>query len=159
MVVTIQRELGERLVAAPSTEHYGGLSVLVQALADVEIVRILPPTVFWPRPKVESAIVQVVPSAARRAAVPDIPWLHTVIRRVFLHRRKNLRVVLFSEWRDHWRDKAEVDAFLHGLGLSETGPIRAEAMNVEEFLDLAAALKAHIESRSAPPDHPSTDDA
>ena len=144
MVVTIQRELAERMQAEPATEFYSGLSVLMQALADVEVIRILSPKVFWPRPKVESAIVKITPNAAKRAAVGDLGWFHTVVRRIFLHRRKNLRGVLFSEWRDHWTDKAEVDALLAGLGLAETGPIRAETMNVEEFLDLAAALQARF---------------
>ena len=143
MVVTIQHELAERLVAAPATSAYSGLSVLVQALADVEIVRALPPSVFWPRPKVDSAIVQIIPNPEKRALVHDLTWFHQVVRRIFLHRRKNLRGVLFAQWRDHWRDKAEVDAFLHEQGLAETGQVRAETLDVEEFLQLAEALKAH----------------
>jgi 16S rRNA (adenine1518-N6/adenine1519-N6)-dimethyltransferase len=58
-----------------------------------------------------------------------------------LHRRKNLRGVLYSLWRDRWT-KPEVDALLEGLGLN--GQIRAEAMNVEEFLGLAEALKTRF---------------
>lgn len=141
MVVTIQRELAERIVAEPATEAYGALSVTVQALADAEIIRLLSPKVFWPRPKVESAVVSIRPQAEKRAAIGDVAWFHTVVRRIFLHRRKNLRVVLFSEWRDHWRDKAEVDAFLAELGLSESGHVRAEVMDVDEFRTLAEALR------------------
>ncbi len=51
MVVTIQRELADRMCAEPSSPAYGALSVLVQALAEVSIVRVLPPSVFWPRPR------------------------------------------------------------------------------------------------------------
>ena len=96
MVVTIQLELAERMRAAPSTDAYGALSVLVQAVADVELVRVLPPSVFWPRPKVESAVISVTPDPAKLAPVGDLPWFHSVVRRVFLHRRKNLRRVLHS---------------------------------------------------------------
>ncbi len=142
MVVTIQRELGERMLAAPKTEHYGALSVLVQALADAEIIRILPPKVFWPRPKVDSAIVKIAPNPEKRAAIADLPWFHEVVRRCFMLRRKNLRRVLYSLWRDKWADKAEVDTLLEGLGL--TGEIRAETMDVAEFLTLASALKARF---------------
>ncbi len=131
MVVTIQLELAERMRAEPDSEAYGALSVLVQALTEVSIVRTLPPTVFWPRPNVESAVVSIVPDPSKRAEVGDVPWFHQVVRQVFLHRRKNLRRVLYSLWRDHWT-KPEVDALLDSLGL--TGLIRAEAMNVEEFL-------------------------
>ena len=141
MVVTIQLELAERLRAGANTGAYGGLSVLVQSLADVEIVRVLPPKVFWPQPKVESAVVSIRPSAEKRAKVSDLAWFHAVVRRIFLHRRKNLRGVLFSAWKDRWT-KPEVDALLDDLGL--VGTVRAEAMNVEEFLALAEALKARF---------------
>src|SRR5437899_7628433 len=50
MVVTTQWEIGMKLAARPGTEDFGALSVLVQSVADVEILRRLPPTVFWPRP-------------------------------------------------------------------------------------------------------------
>jgi 16S rRNA (adenine1518-N6/adenine1519-N6)-dimethyltransferase len=141
LVATIQLELAERMRAAPEQEEYGALSVLMQALADVALVRNLPPTVFWPRPKVESAIVSIRPDPAKRAAVGDVAWFHQVVRQVFLHRRKNLRRVLYSLWRDRWK-KPEVDAFLDGLGL--TGMVRAEAMNVEEMIALTHALKERL---------------
>ena len=141
VVVTIQLELAERMQAAPKTHAYGSLSVLIQALGDFELTRVLPPTVFWPRPKVESAVVTITPDPAKRAAIGDLPWFHTVIRRVFLHRRKNLRRVLHSLWRDEL-SKPDADALLDSLGL--TGLIRAETMNVEEFIALANAGKARL---------------
>jgi 16S rRNA (adenine1518-N6/adenine1519-N6)-dimethyltransferase len=85
--------------------------------------------------------VKITPDPARRAAVGDIGWFHAVVRRVFLHRRKNLRRVLYSLWRERWT-KPEVDAMLDGLGL--TGLVRAEMMNVEEFHALAEALSARF---------------
>ncbi len=141
MVATIQLEMAERLRAEPGTSAYGGLSILTQALADVEIVRVLSPKVFWPKPKVESAVVKVRPSPEKRAAIADLDWFVATVRRVFLHRRKNLRGVLFTAWKGRWT-KPEVDALLESLGLN--GSIRAEAMNVEEFLSLADALKARF---------------
>jgi 16S rRNA (adenine1518-N6/adenine1519-N6)-dimethyltransferase len=149
IVVTIQLELAERVMAEAGAAHYGALSVLVQALADVAIVRTLPPSVFWPRPKVESAVVSIRPNAAKRAEIDDLPWFHGVVRRIFLHRRKNLRRVLYSLWRDRCT-KPEIDAMLESLGL--TGLIRAEDMNVEELLALAGALKQRFgESPTAEP--------
>jgi 16S rRNA (adenine1518-N6/adenine1519-N6)-dimethyltransferase len=142
MVVTIQLELAERMRAEPATEAYGALSVLVQALADFTHVRTLPPTVFWPRPRVESAVVMIAPNAQKRAAIADLGWFHRVVRQVFLHRRKNLRGVLHSLWRDRL-SKPEIDALLESIGL--TGVIRAEAMNVEEFLALAQVLKDRLQ--------------
>jgi 16S rRNA (adenine1518-N6/adenine1519-N6)-dimethyltransferase len=137
MVVTIQRELAERMIAAPSTPAYGALSIVLQALAEVSIVRILPPSVFWPRPKVESAVVMIRPIEERRAAT-DVAWFHTVVRQMFLHRRKNLRHVISELWPDRFT-KPEVDALLAHLGLD--GRLRAEALGVDQFRRLSLALK------------------
>lgn len=137
IVVTIQRELADRMMATPSSPAYGALSVLVQALAECTMVRVLPPSVFWPRPKVESAVVMIRPDPARRAGV-DVSSFHKIARQVFLHRRKSLRHVLAAMWSDRWT-KAEVDAWLGSLGLQ--GQTRAEALNVDQFRMLAEALK------------------
>jgi len=160
LVVTIQLELAERMQAAPGTGAYGALSVLIQALADFELVRVLPPSVFWPRPKVDSAVIAITPDPAKLAAVPDLAWFHAVVRRVFLHRRKNLRRVLHGFWRDEL-ERAEVDALLESIGL--TGLVRAEAMNVEEFISLASGLRDRLKSGAAmtaetePDSEPDTD--
>ena len=138
MVVTIQRELAERMCAAAASSAYGAVSVVVQALAEVSIVRSLPPSVFWPRPKVDSAVVALRPDPAKRDIVADVPWFHDIVRRVFLHRRKYIRHVLAGMWRERWT-KADVDVWLEQQGLS--GQLRAEALDVEEFLALAKSLR------------------
>ncbi len=153
MVVTIQREMADRMCAEPSSPAYGSVSVVVQALAEVSIVRELPPTVFWPRPKVDSAVVVVRPDDAKRARVGDVASFHTLVRQVFLHRRKYIRHVLAALWDDRWT-KADVDAWLESHGLS--GQLRAEALNVEEFLTLAHALRERwgaLPGTTSLPDH------
>jgi 16S rRNA (adenine1518-N6/adenine1519-N6)-dimethyltransferase len=142
VVATIQLELARRMMAEPDSDDYGALSVLIQALTDFKLVRTLRPGVFWPRPKVDSAVISLIPNEAKRASIGDLDWFHSVVRRVFLHRRKNLRRVLYSLWRDRWTDKDEVDTLLDGLGL--TGQVRAEAMNVEEHIALAVALRQRL---------------
>jgi len=137
MVVTIQRELAERMIAKPSTSEYSSLSILMQALAEVSIVRILPPSVFWPRPSVESAIVMIRPVPERRDGL-DVAWFHDIVRKIFLHRRKNLRHVLAGMGNSQWT-KAGVDTWLGSVGLD--GRLRAEALRVEQFRILADALK------------------
>ena len=141
IVATIQLELARRMMAEPDSDDYGALSVLIQALTDFRLVRTLRPSVFWPPPKVSSAIISLVPNEAKRASIGDLPWFHSVVRRIFLHRRKNLRRVLYSLWRGRWT-KPEVDDLLDGLGL--TGQVRAEAMNVEEHIALAVALRQKL---------------
>jgi 16S rRNA (adenine1518-N6/adenine1519-N6)-dimethyltransferase len=138
MVVTIQKELADRICAREATAAYGAVSVVIQALADVSIVRALPPSVFWPRPKVDSAVVAVRPDTARRAAVGDVAWFHEIVRRLFFHRRKYIRHVLAGIWPDRW-SKAEVDAWLEARG--QTGQCRAESLTVDEFIALARALR------------------
>ncbi|MBY0230090.1 MAG: hypothetical protein K2W96_12480, partial [Gemmataceae bacterium] len=134
MVGMIQWELAERLMAAPSTKEYGALAVLVQSLATVELVRKVPPTVFHPRPKVDSAIVLIRPDPAKRAHVGDVRQLRNFLRDVYVHRRKNLRGAL-STMPSGKLDKAEVDARLAKLGID--GAARAESLGLEDHLRLA----------------------
>jgi 16S rRNA (adenine1518-N6/adenine1519-N6)-dimethyltransferase len=133
MVVTVQWEIAERLLASPGVKDYGALAVLVQSLADVELVRRLSPKVFWPRPLVDSAIICVRPSAAKRAHVGDPLRFRAFLRDLYVHRRKNLRGALAAlPGRD--LSKSEVDARLAELGID--GTLRAEALDLEQHLQL-----------------------
>ena len=138
LVVTIQKELGERMMAPSGSPTRGALSVLVQALADIEIARVLPPSVFWPRPKVDSAVVVIRPDPAKRAAIGDLNWLHRLVRDVFIHRRKNLRRVLTDLGRDLW-PKDEIPPLLQSLEID--GTLRAEALEIQQWIALAQALR------------------
>ena len=135
MVVTVQWEIAEKLAAEPGGKEFGALSVLVQAIADVEILRRLPPTAFWPRPAVNSGIVRIRPRPAKRAAIPDLLRLRGFLRDLYSHRRKNLRGGLLSI-PGGMHDKAMVDAKLAELGY--TGTERAETLSVEQHLQLCA---------------------
>jgi 16S rRNA (adenine1518-N6/adenine1519-N6)-dimethyltransferase len=137
MVVTVQWETAERLTARPGSKAYGALTVLVQSLAEVKLVRRLAPSVFWPRPQVASAIVLIRPSAVKRAHVGEAVRFRYFLRDLYAHRRKNLRAAL-SAWPTGPRDKHEVDAKLAQLGLD--GTTRAEELDVEEHLRLFAAF-------------------
>src|SRR5580700_8521461 len=131
MVVMVQWEIGERLRAKPGTKDYNALSVLVQSVADVEVVRKVLPTNFYPRPKVDSAIVLIRPSAEKRAKVGDVPKFRAFLRDLYVHRRKNLRQAL-SGWPAGRRDKTEVDAKLAALGID--GTLRSETLDVEQHI-------------------------
>jgi 16S rRNA (adenine1518-N6/adenine1519-N6)-dimethyltransferase len=137
MVVMVQWEIAERLRAAVGTKDYNALSVLVQSVADVEVVRKVLPGNFHPRPKVDSAIVKITPSAEKRAKVGDVPRFRAFLRDLYTQRRKNLRQAL-SGGPGGKRDKAGVDAKLAELGID--GTVRAEALDVAEHLRLAAAF-------------------
>ncbi len=129
MVVMVQWEIAERLLAQPGTKPYAALAVLVQSLADVSLVRKIPPTVFWPRPLVDSAIVLIRPDAGKRARVGDVTAFRAFLRDLYVHRRKNLRGALASIPGNRY-SKSEIDAQLAELGLD--GNCRAETLNLEE---------------------------
>ena len=141
MVVTVQWEIAERLMAKPNTSTYAGLAVLVQSLADVTLVRKLPPGVFWPRPKVGSAIVQIDPNPAKRAHVEalvgSVQRLRNFLRDLYTHRRKNLRGAL-AGMPSARRAKEEVDHKLAELQID--GKTRAEDLDVEHHLRLCAVF-------------------
>jgi 16S rRNA (adenine1518-N6/adenine1519-N6)-dimethyltransferase len=141
MVVTIQKEVADRLVAEPGSNEYGSLTALVGAVADVEVLRVLPPSVFWPRPKIDSAIVRIDANPEKRALIDDLGWYHEVVRRLFLLRRKHVRGAVHAQWGDRL-SKQEVDAILESIDVP--GQVRAEALNVAELNDLASALKAGL---------------
>ncbi len=139
MTATIQKELAERMTAAPGTKDYSALSIWMQALCDIHVVRLLPPQVFWPRPKVHSAIVQIVPRAEKRSRIADAAYFHHFVRSLFLHRRKFLRGVLAGMVRDQL-DKPSVDAILAAFGFPPD--TRAEQLDVETHITLAEAVRA-----------------
>jgi len=138
MVVMVQWEIGERLRAEVGTKDYNSLSVLVQSVADVEIIRKVAPTNFFPKPKVDSAIVQIVPNPEKRKLVGDVAKFRTFLRDLYCHRRKNLRQAL-TGWPSGRRDKVVVDAKLAELGIN--GSLRSEALSVHDHLRLANAFE------------------
>jgi 16S rRNA (adenine1518-N6/adenine1519-N6)-dimethyltransferase len=137
MVATVQWEIAERMLAMPGSKEYGALAVLVQSLADVDLVRRLSPKVFWPRPRVDSAIARIVPNDAKRRQVGDPLRWRIFLRDLYAHRRKNLRGALFALPKRE-RSKSEIDARLAEMGID--GSLRAEALDVEQHLRLCAAF-------------------
>jgi 16S rRNA (adenine1518-N6/adenine1519-N6)-dimethyltransferase len=141
MTVTIQKELADRLAANPGTKDYGALSIWVQCQCRVELLRVMPPTVFWPRPKVHSAIVQIMLEPDRRAAVGDRQFFHDFVRKLFLHRRKHLRGVLAATFKEQM-DKQTIDALLSNLQFSENA--RAEELSISQMLELSKVIERQL---------------
>ncbi len=138
MTVTIQKELAERIVAQPGSKDYSALSIWIQSQCRVEILRILPPGVFWPRPKVSSAFLQITPDETLRRRLPDLRFLHRFVRDLFCPRRKFLRSELLGVVKGRM-DKPEVDALLARLNLDATA--RAESLSVDAILALCEAVR------------------
>ena len=138
MTVTIQKELAERIVARPGTKDFGALSLWIQAQCNPEIVRIMSPKVFWPRPKVDSAIIHIETDTAKRNRIPDLAYYHRFVRSLFIHRRKLLRGVLVSVFKNEL-SKHEIDTVLEGINL--TGSIRAEQLAVPVIFELCERFR------------------
>jgi 16S rRNA (adenine1518-N6/adenine1519-N6)-dimethyltransferase len=94
LTCTIQKEVGERLVARHNSGDYGPVSVIVQTLAQVELLAVLPPQAFWPRPKVESVMLRIRPRPPETLEPGEIADFVAFVQRAFLQRRKMLRTAL-----------------------------------------------------------------
>lgn len=91
MVFMVQREVAERMVAKPGTKTYGGLSIAVQFYAKPEIVTLVPPTVFIPRPNVDSAVIKLTSRRKPAVDVLNEDIFFRVVKAAFQQRRKTLR--------------------------------------------------------------------
>ena len=135
MALMLQREVAERLAAPPGGKVYGAMSVLTQAVCDVDLALRVPPGAFRPPPKVDSAVVRLTPRAEARVPAELEARFRDVVRAAFASRRKTL-----------------ANALTGGLGLSlgvareaatrsgvDPGR-RAETLTIEEFVSLTAQL-------------------
>lgn len=144
MVVMVQWEIADKLIAVPGTKEYGALAILMQSLADVEILRRLPPEVFWPKPAVDSGIIRIWPKTEKRGLIPDVHRFRVFLRDLYAHRRKNLRGGLVS-MPASGGDKRFVDDLLAKLGY--TGHERAETLTPGQHLELCEAMMRSVEKQ------------
>lgn len=134
IVVMVQREVGERFVAGPGDEHYGPASLRVAYRARGELIRRVPPSVFWPRPLVASVVVQL--ERLERPAVdvePEPLW--RVVDAGFAERRKSIRSAVVRLGVDPGR----ADDLLRQVGIDPRA--RAERLSLEEFAAIAEAIQ------------------
>jgi 16S rRNA (adenine1518-N6/adenine1519-N6)-dimethyltransferase len=141
MSVTIQKELADRITAKPGSKDYGALSVWVQSLCDPELVRVMPPHVFWPRPKVDSAILKIVHRPEKRAKIPDVDFFYAFVRAMFFHRRKFMRSVAVSAFKGQL-SKPQVDEVLAAAGLRPDA--RTEQLTVKEMQNLCELFRQKL---------------
>jgi 16S rRNA (adenine1518-N6/adenine1519-N6)-dimethyltransferase len=128
--VMVQREIADRLRAAPGSRTYGSPSVLAQLACEVKLLRKVDPAVFRPRPRIDSAILGL-----RRTGPGADPATRGLVRAAFAHRRKSLARSL-----EHRRpgSLAAARTALAELGLAEDA--RAEALSPQDFAALSAKL-------------------
>lgn len=129
MLFMLQKEVVDRLAAAPDTSDYGQLSVLMQWRVDVEPLFDVAPTAFHPPPKVESTVVRLTPHATPPVQPRDPRVFIGVVKAAFANRRKMLR--------NNLRDTIDAER-LHMLGIDPQR--RAETLTLVEFARIADAV-------------------
>jgi 16S rRNA (adenine1518-N6/adenine1519-N6)-dimethyltransferase len=141
LTATIQKELADRITAKPRTKDYGALSIWIQAQCEIDLIRVMPPSVFWPRPKVDSAILHIRTIPEKRAQIPDLEFFQSFVRAMFFHRRKFLRSEILSAFKKRL-DKPLVDELLEQLGVD--GSQRAEELDVATMLALCESIRPRV---------------
>lgn len=129
MAFMLQKEVVERLAAAAGTKSYGRLSVMVQYHCQVENLFPVPPSAFLPPPKVDSAVVRLIPRTAPQPAALDLDHFAQLVSRCFQQRRKTLRNSLKS-----WQPDTALD------GLPVPAGARPDTLSVADFVALSNHL-------------------
>lgn len=128
LTLMFQREVADRIVAHTGDKQYGRLSVLANLIADTKILFDVPNTAFVPRPKVQSAVVQIIPNQDKIKKIKDITKLEKLTARLFGQRRKMIRAIIKTDWGQY------------GL----TGTERAEELNPETFLKISGNIDSNL---------------
>lgn len=137
ITVMVQKEVADRMQVGPGTKDYGALSLAVQYYAKPEIVAIVPPNCFIPRPNVASAVIRLTCHEKKPVEVKDEKGMFALIRASFNQRRKTLANSL-SNAQNLSLTREQVTEALESMQLSPT--IRGEALTLEQFAVLADIL-------------------
>lgn len=134
MYLTVQKQVADRMTAAPPGKDYGGLTIFLNATGDVEMMRVLKPTVFWPQPEVDSAMVAFVRRQDKVGRIEDMELFGRVVNFFMGHRRKMLkactkladdRLAAVNDWQ----------GVFERAGIEPTN--RPEQLRPEEYITLA----------------------
>lgn len=136
LVLMLQKEVAERLIAAPGTKAYGSLSVWFQIHGQVLDKISVSPEAFFPRPKVRSTVLKIGLYGQPLAPERDYSRLRILVRAAFGQRRKTLSNALAAALR---RDSTELALVLRRAGIDPRR--RGETLTVDEFIGLARAMK------------------
>ena len=128
MTLMFQREVAMRIVANVGDEQYGRLGVLANLISDTKILFDVPNTAFVPRPRVQSAVVQIIPNKNKISAIGDITKLEKLTAKLFGMRRKMIRGIIKTDWQ------------IYGL----SGTERAEEISPKKFLEIADKIDVNL---------------
>ncbi len=122
-----QMEVGQRLAARAGDSHYGSLSIYAAFHCDINVLFAIPPDAFRPRPKVDSAVIQLKPHKKAPVEISDKDDFFRFTKTAFMHRRKTLKNNIGSLWES-------VADFEKALSKVELDPsVRPECVSIEKF--------------------------
>jgi len=125
----LQKEVVDRLVAKPREKNYGRLSVMAQYYCSSEYIMHVGPSAFYPPPKVDSAVVRLIPHSTLPHVCQDVSRLHNVVRSAFSLRRKTLR----NSLKEHINTEQLI-------AINIDPQTRAECLSVKQFVDIANTI-------------------
>jgi 16S rRNA (adenine1518-N6/adenine1519-N6)-dimethyltransferase len=137
LTLMLQREVAQRIIAAPGGKDYGLLSIFTQLATAPKIMMRVPPEAFYPSPQVESAVVGFEILEQPRVAIEDEGFFKKVVKAAFAHRRKTLLNALRGAPLPLSKEK--IEQALATIGIDPRR--RAETLDLNEFQRLAEALK------------------
>jgi len=144
MFVTVQKEVAERMTARPGGRDYGTLSIFLQATGAVELLRVLKPSVFWPPPGVDSAVVRYARDEARSRRIADRELFGSVVGLFIGHRRKMLRACV----KQAPPELGDRDLWLRIFEQHAIDPTRRpEELLPEQYVDLANTCHRLLHAR------------
>lgn len=141
ITVMVQREVARRICAAPGTSDYSAFSIFVQYRAEPAILFDVPAEKFFPRPKVDSTVLQLTPLEKPKVKVRDEKLFFSLVRAAFQMRRKTLTNALTPVVGDKL-PKTELTTLLESLGLS--AQIRGERLSLEDFARLSDTVGSRL---------------
>lgn len=142
-VVMMQKEVGERLSAIPSTKAYGSLSIAVQYYTDVKRIMVVPKGVFMPPPNVDSLVVKLTALESPRVDVEDETLFFKLTRGAFVQRRKTILNNYMSLIQDSKEHKELIIEWLEASGVAPSR--RGESLNLNDYAQLSNNMKKYPE--------------
>lgn len=145
ITIMVQKEVADRMQEEPGSKEYGALSLAVQYYAKPEIVAIVPPNCFMPRPKVGSAVIRLTRHEQTPVKVENEKLMFRIIRASFNQRRKTLANGL-SNFPEIRLEKELIQQSIEELGLPVN--VRGERLSLEQFAKLSNIIGKKIENQS-----------
>lgn len=149
MILTLQRDITNRMVAHPGTKNYGQLSIMTKLFADVKVLKKLPPDVFWPAPLVESAIVKMKVNRNKYSGrIRNYQGFQDVIKTIYTSRRKTLLNNLLSLClkggieKDAQGLREDLQPILKKVGINPGS--RGEELDLEKLIELSNEISDYL---------------